>query len=90
MTPLDLLVLSLFAWYLAYVLVKTSGPFNVFGRIRGVTTFGGLLSCLYCLVLWTSVLGYLLLLSPYGAIVYIGGASGGAMIMYRYTGGDHG
>lgn len=88
MTPLDLLVLALFAWYLAYVLIKTSGPFKIFERVRHVTTIGGVLECLWCLILWTAVLGYLLIHSPFAPMVYIGGAAGLGMIGHRYTGGD--
>lgn len=90
MTPLDLLVLSLFAWYVAYVLIKTSGPFKVFERLRRVTTFGGLLGCIWCLILWTSVLAYILLHSPFAPAVYIGAAAGLGMMGHRYTGGEHG
>lgn len=88
MTPIDLLVLSLFAWYLAYVLIKTHGPFGVFARLRNVTTLGGLLTCIWCLILWTAALGYVLTQTPLIPLVYIGGAAGLGMIGHRYTGGD--
>ena len=90
MTPLDLLILCLFTWYVSYVLVKTDGPFDVFAKLRARVTFGGLLLCQYCLAPWIAALGYVTLLSPYAFIVVIGAASGGAMILHRYTGGDHG
>lgn len=90
MTPLDLLVLSLFSWYAAYCLVKTDGPFKVFSRLRGVTTIGGLLLCVYCLVVWAALIGYLILYhTAFDPIVHVGAIAGGAMIMHRYTGGDH-
>lgn len=89
MTPPDLLIIALFAWYAAYVLIKTDGPFRVFARIRGVTTIGGLLECTYCLILWTALVGYLLLHSPFTPILSIGAGAGAGMLMHRYTGGDH-
>lgn len=90
MTPLELLILVLFAWYVAYVLVKTSGPFKIFERLRAVTTIGGLLECIYCLILWTALVGYLILYhTPFAPIVYVGAIGGGGMILHRYTGGDH-
>lgn len=90
MTPLDLLILSLFTWYVSYILVKTDGPFQVFAKLRARVTFGGLLLCLYCTVFWVALTGYVLFQSPYVIIVYAGAMSGGAMILHRYTGGDHG
>lgn len=90
MTPLDLLLLSLFAWYVSYILIKTTGPFRLFEHVRSVTTIGGLLECMYCLSVWMAVLGYILLrLTPFAPVVYVGAIAGAAMIMHRYTGGDH-
>jgi hypothetical protein len=90
MTPLNLLTLALFAWYVAYVLVKTSGPFHLFARLRAATTLGGLLECTYCLVVWVAAIGYgLLFYTPLTPIVYVGAAAGAAMLAHRYTGGDH-
>ncbi len=90
MTSLDLISLSLFAWYTAYVLIKTDGPFKVFARLRGATTIGGLLLCVYCLSVWTALLGYLILYhTPFAPLVSVGAIAGGAMILHRFTGGDH-
>ncbi len=89
MTPLNFLLLALFAWYVAYVLIKTSGPFHVFARLRKVTTLGGLLECIWCLIIWIAVIGYLLLMHTEAQeIVYVGAAAGLGMILHRYTGGD--
>lgn len=90
MTLLELLILALFAWRAAYLLVKEGGPFNIMVRVRAVTTFGGLLDCIYCSSIWTALIGYLLILTPFAPIVYIGAISGGAMMLWRYTGGEHG
>ena len=89
MDGLDLLILALFAWYVSYVLVKTDGPFKLFARLRAVTTFGGLLECQYCLILWIALLGYVLISSPFVPIVSIGAGAGAGMLAHRYTGGDH-
>lgn len=89
MTPLNFLLLALFAWYVTYILIRTSGPFNVFARLRSLTTLGGLLECMYCLVVWVALLGYGLLSTPLTPVVYVGAIAGGAMILHRYTGGDH-
>lgn len=91
MTPLDLLILALFAWYTAYVLVKTSGPFKVFERLRTLTRSFGVLECMYCTILWTAVIGYRLIFGfpmPTIAIVHIGAIAGLGMLGHRYTGGD--
>ena len=90
MTPLDLLILALFAWYVSYVIIKTSGPFNVFGRVRAVTTIGGLLECMYCLIPWIGILAYIVYQSPFQEIVYVGAIAGLGMILHRWTGGEHG
>lgn len=90
MPPLDLLVLSLFAWYAAYCLVKTDGPFKVFSRLRGMTTLGGLLTCPWCLVVWIAMIGYIIYYhTPLQAIIYIGAVSGGAMFIHKHTGSDY-
>ncbi len=91
MTPLDLIVLSAFAWYTAYVLINTSGPFGVFARLRSVMTVGGLLQCIWCLIVWLALVGYLLLGKPVEPqmIDSVGAAAGVGMLAHRYTGGDH-
>lgn len=91
MTPLDLILLALFAWYTSYVLIRTSGPFGLFARVRGVTTVGGLLECQYCLVVWMAALGYLVMGKPLvpEMAVWIGAAAGLGMLGHRWTGGDH-
>lgn len=86
MTPINLLILALFAWRLAYMLVKEAGPFEIFTRLRAVTTAGGLLTCIYCCSVWTALLGYILIETTLAPIVYIGAASGLALWGHKYTG----
>lgn len=89
MTLLDFIALALFAWYASYVLIKTSGPFDVFTRVRKITTMGGLLACQYCLIVWMALLGYVILVSPVAPIAYVSAAAGAGMLAHRWTGGDH-
>jgi hypothetical protein len=90
MTPLDLLILSLFTWRGAYLLVKEDAPFRLMARIRAVTTLGGMLNCIYCASIWVALIGFILMSTPLVPVVYVGAISGGAMMMWRYTGGEHG
>lgn len=91
MTPFDLILIALFAWYTSYILIRTSGPFSLFARVRSVTTIGGLLECIWCLIAWMALLAYLLLGKPLAPemIVHIGAAAGLGMLGHRWTGGDH-
>lgn len=90
MTPIDILLLSLFTWRGAYLLVKEDAPFRLMARLRERTTFGGLLTCMYCSSVWVALIGYLVLSTPLVPLVYVGAISGAAMLLHRYTGGDFG
>lgn len=89
MTPFELIIIALFAWYISCVLIRTSGPFKLFARVRAVTTIGGLLECIWCLIVWMAVLGYALIQTPLAPVTYVGAAAGLGMLGHRYTGGDH-
>jgi hypothetical protein len=86
MTPLDLLILSLATWRLAYLLAKEKGPYDILTTLRGRFVF---LTCIYCVSVWAGAGLYLLLTTPAAPVVWMLAASGGAMLMHRYTGGDH-
>ena len=88
MQALDLLILALATWRLAYFATKESGPWGVMATVRAVSTLGGLLTCIYCASVWTALLAYLVYL-VFPPAVYIVAASGGAMLLHRYTGADH-
>lgn len=88
MTSFELILLALFAWRVAYMLVKEEGPFQVFARLRALTTLGGLLTCIYCTSVWSALLGYLLISTPLAPVVYVLAVSGLALMAHRYTGGD--
>lgn len=79
----DLLVSALAAWYLAYVVTSTHGPFGVFAAIRNVTTLGGLLECPVCLAFWVALL---LVLVPMGIVVQALAIAGLAMLLHGATG----
>lgn len=88
MSPLDFIVLSLAAWRLAYFVVKEDGPFDAAKAVRARTTFGGLLTCIYCMSVWTAALVYVTWL-VFPPLVWIFALSGGAMMFWRWTGGEH-
>lgn len=89
MTPVNLFLLTLATWRLAYLVAKEDAPFKMAKRLRERFPLGGLTTCQYCASVWAAGILYVLMLTPVVWIVYILAASGGAMLMYRYTGGDH-
>lgn len=44
------------AWYLAYAITNTHGPFGVFEWVRGHLPLGGLTGCIICLMPWLALL----------------------------------
>lgn len=97
MTPTDLIILSLAIWYSAYVVVKLSGPFNVFGRIRAAVdhtketagSAGEFINCIYCTSWWIAVVWLLVWHTPAQPLVYPFALAGAALMLHRYTGGMH-
>lgn len=87
---LSFLVLALATWRAAYFVTKEKGPFGIMSAIRNRVTFGGLLTCLYCASVWCALILYALWYTQFQSLVWIAGASGAAMFVYRYTGGEHG
>lgn len=83
MTPLRLIEIALSAWYLAFVISTTSGPFHVFEWSRKRFYLGGLTSCIICLSPWIA-LG--LWLVPDGVIVWTFAAAGLGLMLHSYTG----
>lgn len=80
---LDLLIVAFASWYLAYAVTSTHGPFNVFERIRKVTTLGGLLTCPICLAFWAALV---LLIAPMGVVTQALACAGAAMILHGWSG----
>jgi hypothetical protein len=85
MTPLDLLTCAAAAYYAAFVMTHTDGPFKLFERLRGLP-HGGLLDCFYCLVLWTALLAYALLQTPAFWVVHLVAGAGVASFAFRAIG----
>ena len=89
LSTLDLLTLILASWWVAYVVTHKGLPFGVMDWLRAKTTLGGLLTCIYCFSIYAAALGYVLLATPLAPLVTIAAAAGGALLLHRYTGGDH-
>lgn len=86
MQPLDLLLLSLAAWRVAYFIVREDGPGRAMGRIRA--RLGGATACMYCASVYAAATAYVLYLAaPW--VMWVIAVSGGAMMLHRYTGSDH-
>lgn len=88
MEALDLIIITLATWRMAYLLVREDAPFKVMARIRQRTTLGGLLDCIYCSSIWTSLFCFALYVTPLQPLIVVFALSGGAMLMHRYTGGN--
>lgn len=88
MRPLDLAILTLATWYAAYSVATKGGPWNVFEWLRQHVPLGGLTQCIVCLAFWFGAAFYLLSLTPLAPVVYPFAAAGGAILLYRYTGGN--
>lgn len=91
MNPLDLAVLSIASWRLAYMATRENGPWRVFARLRTLTTIGGLLECVYCASVWTAA-GMLLLWTIGGlaqVFVMVLALSGVGLMLASWTGAGY-
>lgn len=87
MLPLsDLLTFALAAFYAAYAITATDGPFHCFATLRRVAPLGGLTKCFVCASLWCGVVFYALALLNFPQPGYIFSAAGTAVLLWRYTG----
>lgn len=89
MQPLDLLILALASWIVAYFLVVLDAPFDLMKRLREWFPLGGLLACIYCAAFWTAIAAYLLWQTDARPVVYVLAVWGLSMLLHRYTGGSH-
>lgn len=87
--PLDLLILALACWRLAYLLTREAAPFNVMTRIRARTTLGGMLDCLMCASVWAAALVLLLWYTALQPLVWIAAISGAALMLASFSGANH-
>lgn len=86
MQPLDLLLISLSTWYIAFCMTQLPGPYNTFARLKAK---GGAFKCIYCLSPWIAAVWFLIWLTPAQALIYPFALAGGALMLHRYTGGSH-
>jgi hypothetical protein len=90
MQPLELIVLVLATFYFAYAVTKTHGPYKAFEWLRAKVSLGGLTACIVCLAFWVALLVWWLITShTLTFVVYAAAGAGGAILLYRYTGGEH-
>jgi hypothetical protein len=58
MDALTLLLCALATWRISSLLVNESGPFDMFGRLRGFAVLklgaDGVFSCIWCMSVWVS------------------------------------
>ena len=88
MNPLDLVLIALATFYVAFAVSSTHGPFNAFAWLRVHLSLGGLTQCLVCLSPWTAALFYgLLLVAP--PVTWIFAGAGASVFVWRWTGADH-
>lgn len=87
LSALDAIALGLAAFYTAYSITRTHGPFQFFEKVRVRYPLGGLTACFYCVSFWAGILAYLLLI-VWPPALYMLAAAGAASFLYRYTGAD--
>lgn len=79
---MDLLLRVGCTWLLAYAIVHTHGPFNLFERLRKLDP-SGLTACILCTATW---IGVIVMLAPDGVLLQGFGVAGLAMFLHSYTG----
>jgi hypothetical protein len=85
-TLVDLLILALAVWRLAYMLVKEDGPYQVFTNLRKQVFLSHVLACIHCTSFWVALILYGVWLTPAYLIVYPLALSGAALMLHRYVG----
>jgi len=84
----ELVVWALATWRIAYLVSRERGPWAIAERVRA--RLGGALACLYCASVWAALITWALWRVEAGrAIVIVLAISGLALLLHRYTGGDH-
>src|SRR5262245_31569300 len=84
--PLDLIIIALATFYLAYSLTLLEGPLRAFVKFRYYFALGGLTECVYCMALWIGLLFYWLYTTALQPVVITFAVAGLGMAVYRYTG----
>lgn len=86
LSPFDWLVIALGAWYVAYMMTSTYGPFDLFIRIRRRISLGGLTQCIVCLVVWAAAVLLVLYATSLRPVVIAFSLAGGALMLASWTG----
>lgn len=86
MSAINLLILSLATWRLAYMLVKEPGPYQIIERTRKVRFLSKVLACVNCASIWVAPFLWLLTFTPLWPLVWFLAISGAALMLHRYTG----
>lgn len=82
---LDLAVIAIATWRLAYMISSESGPWNIFVWLRQRLALGGLTSCIMCLSVWVGA-AMLALHLAVPIMTWALAASGLALMLRSYTG----
>lgn len=87
MNAIDLLILALATYLFTDALVNRALPFGVMARLRDRLQWDVFL-CFYCSSFWAALAVYgMWMLEP--RLVMPLAAGGGAVLLWRYTGGNH-
>ena len=89
MQPLDVLLVALATWRLAYFVSSESGPFAFMQRLRAKNDLGGLLTCPKCVSIWAAGLMVFLVFTPLVFVVWVFAVSGAALMLASYSGANH-
>ncbi len=89
LSPLDLLILALATWRLAYLVSRERAPFNIMGYLRDKFPLGGGTACMMCMSVWTAALMLVLWHTPAQPVVYVAALSGAALMLASWTGVHH-
>jgi len=81
--------LALATWRISRLITKEDGPFALIATFRRRVPLGGVFECIYCASIYAAALVYALWLYAPIEIVTVIAISGLAMILHRWTGGDH-
>ena len=88
-TFLELLVFGIATWRLSYMLVRESGPRQIFTHLRDSTRTWKLFDCLYCVSMWVAPLVYIALTGPLAPLVWIVAGSGLAIMLGSFTSANY-
>ena len=87
---IDLLILAIATWRVAYLITKEDAPFKLMKRFRERHPDWGVFHCIYCASVWTALVLLIVWLIPYGQyVVTVFALSGAGLMLASYTGANH-